>query len=309
MAFIDLIKNPTEATLYDIKDHVEWAENILKNPDDLVNKVRRKIEDEVMSWSLNGGQVPAFALPTTFKINDMREMNVPKSEKSFAIKLEAFKKQSTTTSGDGKKKTVTNILYGANILPQPQNIVVSYPKSWGGQAGGSAITDLRNGDFGDTGLKMGTDMANQVLGSSRVGTDIKKGKGINHNDRIKILFEDLPFRTFDMSFMLQPKRKEDVKIMIDFIQQLKIASAPDLAYGDAAWRFPDTFRMTYTGGEGNVLFSTLELACTNITVNYTPQGIWSQYKDGTPVAIQVDLAFMEMEHVTKAKLAVEGSTL
>ena len=305
MAFLDLIKKPSKITLHEVKDQITRAKPVANNPRDLVAEAKRRLEHKNMSWSIDGSKKPKNKLPTKFEIEDLRNLTLDKAEKSFSVKLEKFKKV-VTGNAKGKGETARNIIYGAGILPQPQNIVVSYPKNWTGESGGSSITSAMNGDFYGSVEKIGADLANKAGGISRSSIDIKKKNKRNVNDRIKVLFKDIPFRTFDMSFMLQPKEKKDIGNMNKFISDMKIASAPEITSGEGYWIFPDTFQMTYTGGNGVELFKTLELACTNITVNYTPQGIWAQFKDGSPVAIQVDLSFMELEYATRSAIMSEN---
>jgi hypothetical protein len=49
--------------------------------------------------------------------------------------------------------------------------------------------------------------------------------------------------------------------------------------------------------------------CTAVETNFTPDNIWSAYKDGAPVAITLGLTFSEMELVMAEDVARDGLTM
>ncbi len=139
---------------------------------------------------------------------------------------------------------------------------------------------------------------------SLVDSDV--ASGTTHNDdRFKVLFKDVPFRTFSFTFKLIPKSATEHDAIILFMDRMKLKSAP-LKISDTRWGFPTTFQIDFVDGNHRVMMKTLELACTNVTVNYTPEGIWAQTKDGRPTHYEFSLEFMELEQITQKEI-LEGA--
>ena len=42
--------------------------------------------------------------------------------------------------------------------------------------------------------------------------------------------------------------------------------------------------------------------CTNVSTNYSPQGLWRTFESGAPVNMLLSLSFQEMEIVTRERL-------
>ena len=45
---------------------------------------------------------------------------------------------------------------------------------------------------------------------------------------------------------------------------------------------------------GVPVFSSPEMACTNVAVDWTPNGYWTNHQDGNPVSIGLTLTFTEL---------------
>ena len=82
--------------------------------------------------------------------------------------------------------------------------------------------------------------------------------------------------------------------------QLKMRSAPKRVKGDMAFlESPDVFRISYRkGGSAHPFLNKFKIcALTSVGVNYTGSGQYSTYEDGTPVHMNLDLAFTELEPI------------
>ena len=64
---------------------------------------------------------------------------------------------------------------------------------------------------------------------------------------------------------------------------------------------PDVFMLDYRNGNGTLntvnRFSPGGLALTNMSVDYSPNGYWSAYRDSQPVAVKMDLNFTELRPI------------
>lgn len=315
MAFNDLIDKIRDVNLNDVQDTYKSVKGILNNPHDIINDIKNGAINKVLSTtvgdifppnpetifkeSFNDLTNPQFRKPTSVKIFDLSGLSLEQAETSFSVQLSTFSKV-TIPGAAGKQDTSNNTIWRATVLPQPQNLVVSYPKSWGEDKGGGILGGDENASnflFGDVLNKVGE------LVQSRSLLDHKVKNKVNHNDRLKVLFNNVPFRTFQFSFRLAPKSVKDQVDIKDFIKNMKWLSAPSLYAKGAGWKFPNTFQINFVTGTGGLLFKTLELACTDFSINYTPEGVWAQNKDGNPVAYEVHMSFMETKQITKEEIS------
>ena len=69
--------------------------------------------------------------------------------------------------------------------------------------------------------------------------------------------------------------------------------------GNFFLKTPNVFELRYRSGNQDHPFLHKFKQCflTNVSVNYTADGVYATYEDATPVAMQLDLAFKELEPI------------
>lgn len=211
--------------------------------------------------------------------------------------------------GGFKTPKTVKVIKSQDWLPMPQEIEVAYPKNW-------ATKNGFMGEFDSSGFWSGTGSAalGGLEGLARVGkatVDMLPGAenlavegsyqtGLTVNERKKLIFEGLDFRTFSFSLLLQPNNAGEQGAMEAWIRRVKFDSAPDVQANGGLFIYPDYF--VFEWEKMNNLFKTGPCAITNISVNYTPDGIWSENVDAKPTAMRVNLAISEIEIATKEKI-------
>jgi len=184
------------------------------------------------------------------------------------------------------------------ILPTPTNLSFSFAKDWGPEAsnafsGDGIVEGLENAAGQVVGAGMGNSMS--------AGVGAANGIALNKNE--KALFRTLPFRTISFSWNLVPKSAGEAELYEAMIHYLKIVTAPGDPEGKAVWKYPDTFSLEIKSKVGGfIAFKTPEMACTDLVVNYTPQGFWTSHNDGQPVVTGLQMSFMERELAVKEKI-------
>lgn len=209
-------------------------------------------------------------------------------------------------------------IYGNDItnfvasLPSPTELQFSFPKEWSEEAmgtfGGAAEAGTSWRPFSDAGAsRIGSGIMSDVIGalmgliSGGVYFGDKHKVALNKNERV--LFQTLKFRTINLTWELVPKSPEEAQKIEALIKRLKELSAPYDPHGLGTWDFPDTFKLEITSRKGNyVAFKTPEMACTDLTVNHTPQGFMANHTDGYPVKTVLSMAFMERELAVREKI-------
>ena len=120
------------------------------------------------------------------------------------------------------------------------------------------------------------------------------------NPNMELLFNGPQLRSFGFTFKLSPRTKEEAKNIQKIIFCFKQAMAPVATDGNLFLKSPNTWRIRYYNREGaqhQYLNRFKECAMMSSSVNYTPDGSYATYSDGSMVSYQLTLNFQEIEPV------------
>ena len=225
----------------------------------------------------------------------------------------------------GTAKRQTKRLSAAIQLPMPNNLMTPYSVDWGtddtkmfdlamriptmaARAGGKLLT----GDFAGF-AKEGSGAAdlaasaalsvNSALGSGGVSA----ASGLASNPKKEMIFSGVDFRNFTMDYLFYPKSMAETLYVKNIIEMLKFHMYPEYKSKERfTFIYPSEFDITFfvgTEGKENPWVNRVATSVlTNMTVNYTPQGVWAVHADGAPVMIQLSLTFKELSIITKENL-------
>jgi hypothetical protein len=148
-------------------------------------------------------------------------------------------------------------------------------------------------------------------------------------------FNYVTFRTIDFNWVLSAKTPEDSKYINEITNTFKYLALPDFpAYGGFIMTYPSEFDITFKfkhfndaaasaarsilqtnsssmGGSGldtssefitnPKLFSLDRCVITNVNMNYSPAGAYSNFADGAPVEIGFQLSFQEIQMLSRRR--------
>ena len=122
------------------------------------------------------------------------------------------------------------------------------------------------------------------------------------NPNVELLFRQPALRPFSFKFKLSPRSETEAKNVIKIIRFFKQGMAPIRSQSNLFLKSPHTFRLAYLHrGESGELHQKLnafkECALQGFGVNYTPNGNYATYSDGTMVSYEVTMTFMELEPI------------
>ena len=129
------------------------------------------------------------------------------------------------------------------------------------------------------------------------------------NPNLELLFNGPTLRSFRFSFKMTPRSEKEAKEIKNIIRCFKQSMAPKVGSGIAEinaagasntfLRTPNVFELTYKqgGSEHKFLNKFKQCFLESINVNYTADGTYATYHDGTPVSMIMDLTFKEIEPV------------
>ena len=174
---------------------------------------------------------------------------------------------------------------------------------------------LRSGLGGDTPTALNTaaDVLTKKLAAEAVnifGANVTvnqllaRGTGEILNPNMELLFSDVTVRNFRFSFKLtprNPKEAEQVKLIIRAFKRNMAPQAQGGVSGSGNFflRAPNVFKLRYRSGNRDHPFLNKFKQCflTDMQTTYTGDGVYSTYDDGTPVSMQLDLSFKELQPI------------
>ena len=151
-----------------------------------------------------------------------------------------------------------------------------------------------------------TSAALGVLGGNvSAGQLLARQTGNIFNPNMELLFNGPTLRSFSFSFKMTPRSPEEAQECKNIIRSFKSNMAPKTkntgSIGGAGMflKTPNVFELRYKKGGRDHPFLHRFKQCflTNVSVNYTGEGVYTTYDDATPVSMQIDLSFKELEPI------------
>jgi hypothetical protein len=261
-------------------------------------------------------------IPTRGKKEKFRSLRYPqdaieKGQDFIKFTAITYKRQGLTGGPAGADKA--NIL-GTILLPIPSQINDNNTANYGAssmnflqQQGLAAASNLIGGDLGgaaDAVKGMVGSLAgnpelvknyfaiqavNTFGGNLSLDQVLARSQGTIINPNQELLFSGPGLRQFKFSFKFTPRFQKESDEIKTIIKAFKRNMAPK-GSGGALLNTPNIFQIQYMQGDQEHSFLNKFKLCalTNMSVNYTGDGVHATYYDGTPISMQMDLSFSEL---------------
>ena len=225
--------------------------------------------------------------------------------------------------------------YKSIMLFMPEDVNAQYGANWGGvgvgvgqanvasMIGGTAGMDIGKmwGSTFETlkgGLKIGgysisKTLMNRAMGGSMTTDQLMGGvSGTIVNPNVELMYDAPELRGFNLNFKMMPRSSDEAKHIFTICQTLKRAMLPSWGgqskggFGMAAnertgnlLTIPKIVSVKFmTGNKLNPFVAQFKpCAITNVNINYTPDGSYATYSDGSPVATMLQVQFKELKLV------------
>ena len=230
---------------------------------------RNRSVSAVIDADLQGDILGKIILPIPSQINDTNNTN-------YGEKGLNFMEQSMTT-------TVANMMEGN-------------PES-GMNALFKGLQDLTNNENTRTAAK--TYAATQALKAIGINLNLNdvlaRTSGSILNPNMELLFNGPTLRQFKFQFKFTPRFKKESDAVQRIIKVFKKSMSPR-GIGSDFLKTPHIFKLQYIHkGALHPFLNEFKLcALTGMNVNYTSEGNYATYTDGTPISLTMDLAFQEL---------------
>ena len=171
---------------------------------------------------------------------------------------------------------------------------------------GNTVKDIGGADgTKDVITKQLAAKAVNALGGNISGNQLlARAEGSIMNPNMELLFNGPKLRNFRFSFKMTPRNAQESEQIKLIIRTFKRNMAPKTKTatsnkGNFFIKTPNVFELRYRSGNQDHPFLHKFKQCflTNVSVNYTGDGVYATYEDATPVSMQLDLSFKELEPI------------
>ena len=234
--------------------------------------------------------------------------------------------------------------YKSILLFMPEDVQAQYGANWGGagigvgQANMASVIGTKTVGLGKAwggtweatrgGIKIaGYSLAkwamNNVMGGSMTTNQLMGGvSGTIVNPNVELMYEAPELRGFNLNFKMMPRDEGEAHDIFAICQSLKKAMLPSwggqtktllgLAANErtgALLTIPKIVSVKFmTGSNLNPYVSQFKpCAITSVNINYTPDGSYATYSDGSPVATMLQVSFKELKLVFEQEVPLSDS--
>lgn len=151
--------------------------------------------------------------------------------------------------------------------------------------------------------EIGAAIVNQFGGNTSASGILARTSGQILNPNMELLFNGVTLRSFNFTFDLAPRdidESKTIKKIIRVFKKYMAAKTTSANSGNGLFiASPDVFQLAYKKGNTDhpFLHTFKPMALLNASVNYTGSGVYATYRDGTPVHMQLTLAFQELNPI------------
>ena len=183
----------------------------------------------------------------------------------------------------------------------------------GAIAGGAVAKGLGNSTARGAaiGAGIGATIANPTVTAALAlqsvpgGELMQAGTGIAVNPKKEQTFKGVDFRTFNINYEFYPRDADEARNVLNIIYQFKYHMHPEYKDGTTfLFVYPSEFDVFYYKGKGlnKAIHKHTSCVLADMTINYTPNGQFASFADGTPTQINIQLTFRELGVLTKDKI-------
>ena len=205
----------------------------------------------------------------------------------------------------------------ANVASMIGTKTVGLGKAWGGTwEQGRAQTKIAGYEFSKWAMQ-------NVMGGSMTTNQLMGGvSGTIINPNVELMYEAPELRGFNLNFKMMPRDEGEAHNIFAICQTLKKAMLP--SWGGQTKTIFAMAKNERTGGlltipkivsvkfmTGNKLNPYVSqfkpCAITSVNINYTPDGSYATYSDGSPVATMLQISFKELKLVFEQEVPLSDS--
>ena len=209
--------------------------------------------------------------------------------------------------GSGDFSQPTKRLSTAIALHMPTSLAIRYAVSYeevdtSTMAGINELTSLHLGNAFEGGSAYGLKKAPE-------SGALQKLSKTAPNPMKEQVFRSVDFRTFQFNYRFAPRNEKEASNVLNIIDQFKFHMHPEFKDQTGfLYIFPSEFDVVYYSGDqvNDKVHKHTSCVLTEVSLNYTPNGVFNTFSNGMPTQIDMTLTFKELASLDKAKIKEGG---
>lgn len=144
-----------------------------------------------------------------------------------------------------------------------------------------------------------------LKGGGEGASAMSAATGLAYNPRKEQVFKGVDFRTFQFDYQFFPRDSKESQNVLEIIKAFKLHMQPEFKDENKfLYVYPSEFDITYyaNGNENKSIHRHTSCVLTEMSINYTPNGMFNTFADGTPTQINIQLTFRELALMDKDKI-------
>ena len=216
---------------------------------------------------------------------------------------------------NGTLSRSTKRLETAIALYMPNQVGIRYGMQWEEENMGLMVAVMEGAEAAKNAVSGGGDgrgksantiasiAANAAISNGTPGAGaIARGGGVAANPRKEQVFKGVDYRSFQFNYQFFPRSEPEAAKVMEIIHAFKYHMHPEFQDDKGfLYTYPSEFDIIYYNGgkENDNLHKHTSCVLKEMNINYTPQGQFNAFADGTPMQINVDMTFLELALLTK----------
>lgn len=211
----------------------------------------------------------------------------------------------------GKMARQTKRLKTAIALHVPNDLSIRYSANWSDEEmmlmmAGGAISEASTKAYDEGGINpIASGIAAAALSTPTAGNYLSVASGLAANPKKEQVFKGVNFREFQMNYSFFPRNATESNNILNIIKMFKLHMHPE--FKDSAafiYLYPSEFDIFYYhfNKENKSIHRHTSCVLADMTVNYSPNGVFNTFADGTPTNINMTLSFKELAVLTKQQI-------
>jgi hypothetical protein len=139
---------------------------------------------------------------------------------------------------------------------------------------------------------------------------LARSNGQVFNPNMELLFSGPSLRNFGFAFKMTPRSADEGEEIKQIIRFFKRGMAAKAGNTGLFLKTPNVFELRYRQGneEHKFLHKFKQCFLTDVSVNYTGEGVYATYDNGTPVSMVMNLSFKELAPIYDIDYDSAGTT-
>jgi len=171
-------------------------------------------------------------------------------------------------------------------------------------AGSKAVNDLSG---------IGNDDVAAYFAGQAIGKNVfTRGTGQVVNPNLELLFDAPTLRSFNYTYRFTPREEDEAQEVRRIIKFFKKQMAPKRTQQKIFLKSPNVFRLKYmfkNGQEHPFLNKIKKCALTSFTAQYTPDGSYMTYEDGSMTSYEMQLSFGELNPIYNDDIDMDSNDM